>query len=1024
MKTPGVIFLFVASLLLVSVAAGQDRVDFNFDVKPILSDRCYICHGPDAENREADLRLDTKEGAFAESQSGELKHVIKAGSLSESELIRRIISTEPEVVMPPPGSKLSLQPEEVGTLKRWVKEGAEWKDHWAFIPLRDRIPVPLLRDSTWPKNDIDHFVLRKLNRTNLGPTNRASRERLLRRVTFDLTGLPPTLEELDAFLADNSDNAFERVIERLLASKAYGERMTSEWLDVARYSDTYGYQVDRDRYVWPWRDWVIRAFNDNMPYDKFVTHQLAGDLVPNADKDTILATTFNRLHPQKVEGGSVPEEFRVEYVADRTQTFSTAFLGLTMECAKCHDHKYDPLKLKEYFQLFAFFNNIDEAGLYSYFTPSIPTPTLMMGSDDIDKRLANLKQKEADEIEDNTMRLNALSPASRRAYQDWLATSPKIKPLGQIAYLNCDQRSGANSTVPGKVSQALKLTGDDAVGTKVGNFKRYEPFSVSLWINTPDLKKRAVIFHRSRAWTDAASRGYQLLLEDGRLSASLIHFWPGNAIRVRAKQPVPIAKWAHVTMTYNGSSRAAGLRLYVDGEAVETEVVRDNLYKNITGGGGDNIAIGQRFRDNGFKNGLVDEFRVFNRRLTQIEITQIATGKTIDLKKVPREQLLEYYRSVADKQAIELAGKIKSLRKEISELQNRTTEIMVMRELAKPRETFVLARGAYDAPTDRVSAGTPEVFSPFDNNLKRDRLGLTKWMFTKNHPLTSRVIVNRYWQLLFGEGLVRTPEDFGSQGALPTHPDLLDWLARDFIDGGWDIKRLLKQIVLSSTYQQDSTVTRALLDQDPENELLARFPGYRLSAEMIRDNALAQSGLLVRKIGGPPARPYEVEVSFKPAKRDKGAGLYRRSLYTYWKRTGPAPVMMTLDASKREVCRVKRERTSSPLQAFVMLNGPQFVEAARALSQRLLEKQNDERLILRDLFRTLTSRLPSDKEQQVLQDLLNRQKEEFAANPDRVDSYLKEGDFVPGKIADKTQLAAFTVVANTLLGLDEALMKR
>lgn len=1000
-------------------ASAQERVDFNFDVKPILSDRCFACHGPDAENRAADLRLDTREGAFAKSESGEVDFVIRPGDPARSELIRRITSTDPDVRMPPPDSKLSLTADEIDTVKKWVREGAEWRDHWSFIPLPKEVPVPQV-DGAWPRNKIDHFVMQRLREAGMQPQSEAGKERLLRRVTFDLTGLPPTTEEVDAFLEDSSADAWERVVDRLLASEAYGERMASEWLDVARYSDTYGYQVDRDRYVWPWRDWVIKAFNRNLSYRDFVTQQLAGDLLPEAGQEQVLATTFNRLHPQKVEGGSVPEEFRVEYVADRTQTFATAFLGLTLECARCHDHKYDPIEQKEYYELFAFFNNIDEAGLYSYFTPAVPTPTLLLTEGGPGKQLAQAKSKvRAAEAE-----LQKSRASSVQRFEKWRAEGGAIEPTGQVAYLNCDQPSGPNTNVPGVVGQALRLTGDDAVGTKVGNFRRFEPFSVSLWMKTPDHKERAVIFHRSRAWTDAGSRGYQLLLEDGRLSASLIHFWPGNAIRVRARRPIPVDEWIHVTVTWDGSSRARGLRLFVNGASEPVDVVRDALTKQITGGGGDHIAIGERFRDNGFKGGSVDEFRVFNRELTAGEARQLA-ARPDEKPESTTDELREFFLSAVDPASQKAMAALQESRKAQCELYDRITEIMVMRELKSPRSTYVLARGAYDAPAAQVNAETPDVFPSFPDDKPRNRLGLADWLFSENHPLTARVVVNRYWQLLFGEGLVRTPEDFGSQGALPTHPQLLDWLARDFMDSGWDIKRLLKQMVMSATYRQDSSAPEELMRLDPENRLLARFPAYRLPAEMLRDNALAVSDLLVRRIGGPPVRPYEVEVSFKPAKRDKGDGLYRRSLYTYWKRTGPAPVMMTLDASKRDVCRVKRERTSSPLQAFVVLNGPQFVEAARALSDRLLSKHGaDQSAVLSSLFRRLTSRHPSPNEAKILAELYERELEGFRADSGRADAYLKQGDYQPKSGADPARLAATTVVANALLGLDEAIMKR
>ncbi len=1021
--------VFAGLLSLALPAVAQQSVDFNFDVKPILSDRCFLCHGPDEENREADLRLDTRDAVLRPSESGELERIVAPGQPAASELIRRILSDDPDVQMPPPDSNLSLSDQEKDILRRWVRQGAEWKEHWSFIPLAARVPVPPVPDG-WAQNEIDHFVARRLRQQGLEPAARASRERLIRRVSFDLTGLPPSPEEIDAFLADQQPGAFERVVDRLLASDAYGERMASEWLDVARYSDTYGYQVDRDRFVWPWRDWVVRAYNQNLPFDEFVTQQLAGDLLPDATQDQILATTFCRLHPQKVEGGSVPEEFRVEYVADRTQTLATGVLGLTMECSRCHDHKYDPILQREYYQLFAFFNNIDEAGLYSYFTNAVPTPTLRLTDAVTREKLKSLQaqmlaaERTAARKNQSLERLEQV----RQWFDSWRETSAAELVPGEIAHLTFEDYTGPNQRVPGVQGQAVRLTGDDGIDLKVGNFRRWQPFSVSLWMNTPDRKPRAVVFHRSRAWTDAASRGYQLLIEDGCLSASLIHFWPGNALRVRTKEEIPPGQWVHVTMTWDGSSRASGLRLYVNGQQADVDVVRDHLYKNITGGGGDNIRIGERFRDRGFTHGLVDEFRVFDRQLSAIEASQLAGGHALEelrkqrfdeLGAARQQQLVEYFNlSHADAAVLKARGAY-------CQAQDALTEIMVMREMPQPRQTHRLKRGAYDAPAEVVPMETPAVFPAFPGDAPRNRLGLAKWLFAPTHPLTARVAVNRYWQLVFGYGLVRTPEDFGSQGELPTHPELMDWLARDFMDHGWDVKRLMRTMVLSATYQQDSVASPELLKSDPENRLLARGPSYRLSAEMLRDSVLAASGLLVRRLGGPPAKPYDAEVSFKPTKRDTGEGLYRRSLYTYWKRTAPSPVMMTLDASKRDVCRMRRERTASPLEAFVLLNGPQFVEAARALAESVLQthqEQTDAALV--DCFRRLTGRRPSEPELRVLRELFDRQVQVFSAAPEAAATYLQQGDHKAAEGLDKIRLAALSVVANALFGLDDVVMQR
>ena len=1019
-------FFVIAAVSFAGVAHAADEIDFNRHIRPILSANCFQCHGPDKAAREAELRLDDQRSA---------KRVFASTPKKPSEFLKRITSRDLDEKMPPPSSKLKLTKAQIETLKRWVKQGAKYDRHWAFETIRP-VTLPTVKNRKWPRNEIDRFVLARLERRGMSPSKQAGRETLIRRLSFDLTGLPPTLKEIDAFLADKSPQAYEKLVDRLLAKSSYGERMATAWMDISRYADSYGYQVDRDRFVWPWRDWVIKAFNTNMPYDKFITWQLAGDLLPNATDEQILATTFNRLHSQKVEGGSTPEEFRVEYVADRTQTFATAFLGLTMECARCHDHKFDPILQKEYYQFFAFFNNIDEAGLYSYFTQSVPTPTLRLTDAAMKKRIADVRRR----IAQAEQKLSAIASARDAAFRIW-SKSRSAKIPAPIAHLDFEKTGiGGNQRVAGRVGKCVKLTGDDAVGTKVGNFQRYQPFSVSLWMNTPKHFPRAVVFHRSRAWTDAGSRGYELLIEDGKLSVALIHFYPGNAIRVRTKSRIPLNRWQHVTVTYDGSSRADGLKIFVNGKPAELTVVRDKLRKNISGGGGNNITIGARFRDQGFTNGLIDEFRVFSRQLTPIEAAQLHDGRSLTrlvsgsigkLSPSQRLALFRFYLHTADQPYRTQLAELQKVRAERSKLVDGLREIMVMRDRKPRRRTYLLVRGAYDKPGAPVEPGTPALFPAFPKNGPRNRLGLTKWLTDSRHPLTSRVAVNRLWQLLFGNGLVRTPEDFGSQGQPPTHPQLLDWLARDFIDHRWNMKRMLKLIVMSATYRQSSAIPnpkseiRNPKSKDPENRYLSRAPSYRLPAEMLRDNALAVSGLLVRRIGGPPAKPYEVTVSFKPVGRDRGAGLYRRSLYTYWKRTAPAPVMLTLDASKREVCEVKREKTSSPLQALVLLNSPQFSEAARVTAQRLIRRHGDKTAAaLSELFRLLTSRRPTAAEQKLLLDLYRAELAAFRKRPRKAVAYLKTGDAKRDLKIAAPKLAALAVVANTLLNYDGCVTKR
>ncbi|MCA9065390.1 MAG: DUF1549 domain-containing protein, partial [Planctomycetaceae bacterium] len=856
-------FLLLLFASVVSVHADE-RIDFASQIKPLLSDRCYACHGPDAANRAAELRLDLPDEARKPLASDGAAHAIVPGAPDQSVLLQRVFADDPDLVMPPPDSRLSLTANEKELLKRWIEQGAEWQLHWAFVAPQ-KAALPSVKLPNWCRNEIDHFVLSRMETAGLSPAAPTDRARLLRRATFDLTGLPPTITELDSFLADDSPQAFEKVVDRLLAAPQFGERMAADWMDVSRYSDTYGYQVDRDRFVWPWRDWVIDAFNRNLPADQFIIQQLAGDLLPDADRNMILATTFNRLHPQKVEGGSVPEEFRNEYVCDRIQTVGTAFLGLTLECCKCHDHKYDPISQREFYQLYSWFNNIDEAGLYSFFTNSVPTPTLQLTTPEEERSLQAAQQ----EINRTEQQLAAQMDLLRQQdLQQLLAEANPVLPApnnpesetalipGQVAALSFEDGSfGANRIVDGRDGHAVELTGDHEIDVKAGNFSRWQPFTVSLWTKIPHHFERAVVFHRSRAWTDAGSRGYELLIEDGCLSAALIHFWPGNAIRVRSVQPVTTEEWVHITVTWDGSLHAAGLQLWLNGRPLETEVVRDNLYKEITGGGGDTIQIGARFRDHGYSGGLVDDFQVYDRQLTSLEIRQLFDGRSLldavkqvtaadagAVEKVSaeeRRELIAWLLATRSEKVRQGQAELKDRREKLASLQNATQEIMVMREMPQPRETHVLLRGAYDKPGDPVTANVPAVFPPLASDQPRNRLGLALWLTSRENPLTARVTVNRLWQQCFGNGIVRTPEDFGSQGAAPTHPQLLDWLAVDFQEHGWDVKRLLKMMMMSAAYQQKATASPQADKSDPENLWLSHATVYRLSAEMIRDNALA-----------------------------------------------------------------------------------------------------------------------------------------------------------------------------------------
>lgn len=1072
MDFPHRLSLITASLLTVifsasaiSLRADEPQLSFAKDIRPILSDRCYICHGPDTEQRASELRLDDPASA--------LRLAIKPGLPDESELIARVFSDDSDIVMPPPEANLVLTDSEKQLLRQWVELGAEFESHWAFVA-PEKPAIPKVQDAHWPRNEIDRFVLSRLEANNLAPSPEADRETLIRRLSFDLTGLPPTLAEIDAFVVDSDAEAYEHLVDRLMASPSFGERMAVDWLDVARYADTHGYQADRFRAMWPWRDWVIKAFNENLPYHEFITWQLAGDLLPDATQDQILATAFNRNHRQTNEGGSVEEEFRAEYVADRVNTFGAAFLGLTLECCRCHDHKYDPITQRDYYALSAFFNSIDESGLYSHFTGDTPTPTLGLTDASQAQKLAESETT----IASLEQELENLS-VSDEAYLTWRASLSDVRPkavvesrptqslqellraslkVGLIGDYSFDElqdgkpvnrltseAEGKSSDGPelvvGKVGQGLKLSGENNVSVPAGGgFTRDQPFTLSLWIKPSTHFERSVIFHRSRAWTDSASHGYELLLEDGRLSAALIHFWPGNALRVVSRDPLPIHVWSHVAVTYDGSSRAAGLKLFVDGEEVDVEVIRDKLTRQIHAGEPAELTLGQRFRDVGFKDGEVDELKAFERSLSPLEVKvsylhdAAPANEAEFLHNVPDELLQEFCaEQLFIEQRTNLRQSLKQAREQRSQLADSIREIMVMREEPEPRPTYLLVRGAYDAPGELVVRATPPAIMPkpsgADHAEYLDRQDLAAWLVDPAHPLTARVAVNRFWQTVMGRGIVSTSEDFGLQGANPTHPELLDWLACSFIESGWNTKQLVKDMVMSATYRQESNPTAELLERDPENQLLARGPAARLTAEMIRDSALLASGLLVDKLGGAPVKPYQPEglweeKSGESYARDAGEGSRRRSLYTFWKRTSPPPAMMTFDASNREVCVVNRQTTMTPLQVLVLLNDPQLVETAVALAERSMLASEKTLERLQFIFRSLCSRSASTRELALLERIFEEQRLPFQADVESATKLIRVGDHVPAEELDVATLAALTIVAEGLQSYDEFVMKR
>ena len=1024
--------MLIRLLLLCLSQAEVETLDFGRDVRPLLSDRCYTCHGPDENAREGGFRLDLREEAV-EDLGGYA--AIVPGDPEASELVARVRHPKTRRRMPPVESKLELSEAEIALLERWIREGAPYAEHWAFETPLAHEPPTTERDD-WVRDPLDRFVLAELEAHGFEPSPEVDRPTWLRRVSYDLTGLPPTLDQLDAFEADGHPDAFERQVDRLLASPRHAERMASVWLDAARYADTYGYQTDVERVVWPWRDWVLEAFENNLPYDEFLLWQIAGDLLPKATREQRLATAFNRLHRQTNEGGSTEEEFRVEYVADRVATLGEAVLGLTVGCARCHDHKFDPILQREYYALFAFFDDIDESGLYSHFTDAVPTPALELFDAEQESERRQLERRVAVETEAlsevRQQRLQSLVPVPHVQLRRDLVGHFRFESIDEGVLVNevDPQHRGKAAvelqSVEGRVGRGLSFTGDDAATFEgLGEFRRSDPFSLGLWLWLPRHYERAVVLHRSRAWTDAGSRGYELLIEEGRASAALIHFWPGDALRLRTVSALPLESWVHVAMTWDGSGWARGLHLYLDGVEQDCEVVRDGLTRKIVGGGEGALTLGERFRDQGLAGGRMDELMVFVRELTGAEIGQLALAQ--EAVAPGAEALREHALRENDEEYRAALERLRVARRARDEARDLVPQIMTMVELPETRTAYRLERGSYDDRREPVGPDVPAVLGEFDEALPRNRLGLARWLTRPDHPLTARVEVNRLWALCFGTGLVATPEDFGSQGDPPSHPRLLDTLAHEFTRAGWDRRALLKRFVLSATYRQSSRASPRALERDPENRLLSHMPRKRLTAEMLRDGALFTAGLLVERRGGPPVKPYQPaglweEKSGQPYVADSGEGLWRRSLYTFWKRTSPPPSMMLFDAAKRDVCVVRRQVRSSPAQALVLWNDPQFVEASRMLAERMLREGGNtvaERVAY--AFRSLTSRLPDGREGSVLHELYELQHSAFAAQPDAADALLSVGQAPSDPELDPIDVAPCAIVAQTVFSFDAAL---
>ena len=1129
------------------VIPAQRVVDYNWDVRPILSDYCFRCHGPDEQARQAGLRLDVPESAYAQRPGGQqARFAIVPGRPDESELIRRITHENAAVRMPPLIANKVLTSAQIDTVRIWIAQGAEYKPHWAYIT--PALPTsPQIQVGNRAVNEVDRFVVSRLQREGLALSPEADRETLISRVSLTLTGLPPTLAEVDAFVNDTGPDAYENVVDRLLELPAYGERMAGYWMDVARYSESDGFLDDlHDRLFWPYRDWVISAFNRNMPYDQFATWQIAGDLLPSPTKEQRLATAFYRVGKRTTENGAIDEEYRVEYTLDRAIATGTAFIGLTVGCARCHDHKYDPISQKDFYSLVGFFNSIDEPGYYAPGRSGVTAgPTLNWTDAATEQRLANAEAAvRVEEAAYAAVRRNAAQDADANAAAlietpaELAATLERTATSGLIAYYPFEEtRPLAQAELPSTRPQrrpsppslapetdarfrrgdapvpgapegpppvtsppgapapgdAPNLTGDqqlalvrgargnrlpsdlvrDALvaspsavagagvavlespilrpgargnafyfddtnrgilGTDVGFFERTQPFSLDLWLLPGQVYEDSTVLNH-REEDNSGNAGYQINLEQNRVRFDVMHSRGGNMIRVVTRQAVSVNQWTHITATYDGSSRADGVALYINGVRADVEVQSDNLTRTIlTNGGGTlgseylGMQFGKRFRMTALVDGAIDEIRVYGKALTPLEVRYLQDPSDLQIDRgVLREELVDLL-VAGDPRVVEVAAQLQRLREAQNQIISVIPVVPVLGDTLTPRPSYLLVRGQYDDHGDEVQpSGLSQIF-PYDESLPSNRLGLAAWLFDSQHPLTSRVFANRLWQLHFGRGLVETSEDFGSQGARPYHPDLLDWLAATFVESGWDIKRLHKLIVMSATYRQSSNVSDELLKVDQRNMLLARFPRLRLPAEMVRDGALAASGLLTRTVGGASAYPYQPEgiwdglagYRYPDATVIPADDHHRRTLYTFIKRNAPHPAMASFDLPDRGTSTVRRQTSNTPLQALVLLDDPQYLEAYRALATRVLKAETETDARIEMVFRLATRRRPRPTELAPMRAYFDSQVQAYAQDSAATNDLLGVGITPVDEQVDSVELVALMNLTAAVMNTPDA----
>jgi mono/diheme cytochrome c family protein len=1045
--------------------ANASGIEYNRDIRPILAENCFACHGPDSAARKASLRLDQRDAAV------EAKAIVP-GKVTESEMIRRIIADAGDKeLMPPAKSNKKLKPEQIALLKKWVESGAEYQAHWSFLaPTRPKPPE--VKDKAWVRNPIDNFVLAKLEAAGLKPAPEADRRALARRLAFDLTGLPPDPADVEAFVNDKTEMWYEKYVEKLLATEQWGEHRTRHWLDYARYGDTHGIHIDNFREIWAYRDWVIGAFNKNQPFDQFTIEQLAGDLLPAPTLDQRVATGFNRCNITTSEGGALDDEYYALYARDRTETTSLVWMGLTTGCAVCHDHKYDPVSQKDFYALSAFFNNTTQKamdGNVKNTPPIIPVPRA------IDRPRFDAITKEIEKLRDEAA---ARRTAAKPEFEKWLKTATAASVYAKNpraglhlhAPLNEGVGTDAHYSFDGQVRRAPfgdafgwaagprggKAFAVQPKGTaaapaipEAGDFDTKQAFTASAWVRLTRNNTTGAIV--SRMDPKAKFRGWDLWVEGNKIGTHIINAFPEDALKVVTNTPVPTNQWVHVAVSYDGSAKKEGVTIYVNGRPQGAAAQNDTLKGTIRTE--HPLVIGQRgATDSRLVGAQIEDARLYERKLSAAEIDQLGRyGATADALAKPAAQrtpaetdaAFGWWLNTFDQPTRDLETKVAALQEEEAAIKGRGTIAHVMNEKPGPAEAHFLFRGDYDKKRDLLKADTPKAMPPMPASAPRNRLGLAQWLMAKEHPLTARVTVNRFWQEVFGTGLVRTSGDFGIAGELPSHPELLDWMAVEFRDPTpglccadpkpWDMKQFFRLIVTSATYRQAAVTTPEKLEKDRDNRLMSRGPRFRMDAEMIRDNALAVSGLLVRKIGGPSVKPYQPDGVWEAVamigsdtrdyRRDTGESLYRRSMYTFWKRSAPPAAMEVLNAPARELCTVRRDRTNTPLAALLTLNDVQFVEAARVFAEKSLASAPDDDKRLDFLAARLLARPFRAEELNIIKDGLKNLRAHYKAKPEEAKKLIAFGESKPDAKLDAPELAAWTMLANQLLNLDEVLNK-